>query len=41
MARVTPDGKYIFFQSNRAESGASRGLYWVEAAVIEELRPKK
>ena len=40
MARVTPDGKFIFFQSNRSDSGASRGLYWVDAYVIEEMRPK-
>jgi Tol biopolymer transport system component len=39
MARVTPDGKYLFFQSNRSDSGVSRGLYWVDARVIEELRP--
>jgi len=39
MARVTPDGRYLFFQSNRSDSGISRGLYWVDAAVIEELRP--
>ncbi len=39
MARVTPDGKYLFFQSNRSDSGVSRGLYWVDARVIEEMRP--
>jgi hypothetical protein len=41
MAKVTPDGKYLFFQSVRRGSGASRGLYWVEAKVIDELRPPK
>jgi hypothetical protein len=41
MARVTPDGKYLFFQSVRAGSGVTRGLYWVDARVIEEIRPKK
>jgi len=40
MAKVTPDGKYLFFQSVRRGSGASRGLYWVDATVIDELRPK-
>ena len=40
MAKVTPDGKYLFFQSDRRGSGASRGLYWVDARVINELRPK-
>ena len=42
MAKVTSDGKYLFFQSVRRGSGASRGLYWVDARIIEELRsPKK
>jgi ankyrin repeat protein len=41
MARVTPDGKYLFFQSIRAGSGVTRGLYWVDARVIEEMRPSK
>ncbi len=41
MAKVTPDGKYLFFQSDRRGSGASRGLYWVDAKVIDELRPSK
>ncbi len=38
--QVTPDGKYLFFQSNRADSGVSHGLYWVDASVLEALRPK-
>jgi ankyrin repeat protein len=41
LANVTPDGKYLFFQSVRRGSGASRGLYWVDARVIEALRPKE
>jgi ankyrin repeat protein len=41
MAKVTPDGKYLFFQCARSDSGAGRGLYWVDARVIEELRPKR
>jgi len=41
MAKVTPDGKYLFFQSVRRGSGASRGLYWVDAKFIDELRPSK
>jgi ankyrin repeat protein len=41
MATVTPDGKYLFFQSVRGGSGASRGLYWVEAKVINDFRPVK
>jgi ankyrin repeat protein len=39
MAKVTPDGQYLFFQSDRRGSGASRGLYWVDAKVIDELKP--
>jgi len=41
MAKVTPDGRYLFFQSDRRGSGASRGLYWVDAKVIDELKPPK
>jgi len=37
---LSPDGKYLFFQSVRKGSGASRGLYWVSADVIDEMRPK-
>jgi hypothetical protein len=40
MAKLSPDGKYLFFQSARAGSGASRGLYWVDASISEDLRPK-
>jgi ankyrin repeat protein len=39
--RISPDGKYLFFQSVREGSGASRGLYWVSAKIIEDLRPKE
>jgi len=39
MARVSPDGKYLFFLSNRPGSAGDRSVYWVEAGVIEELRP--
>lgn len=35
---VTPDGKYFFFTSNKA---GNREIYWVDAKVIEDLRPKK
>ncbi|MCP4665909.1 MAG: hypothetical protein GY849_06050, partial [Deltaproteobacteria bacterium] len=37
--RISPDGRYLFFQSVREGSGASRGLYWVSAEVIDRLRP--
>lgn len=35
---VTPDGKYLFFTSNRKESEGGEGIYWVEAEVIYRLR---
>ena len=38
---VTPDGKYLFFTSNREESEGGEGIYWVEAKVIDQLRPKE
>jgi hypothetical protein len=31
---VSPDGKYLFFMTRE-------GIYWVSAAIIEELRPKQ
>jgi len=42
--QVTPDGKYLFF--NRAVTSAISGtgfqsdLYWIDAQIIENLRPK-
>jgi hypothetical protein len=39
--RISPDGKYLFFQSVRKGSGVSRGLYWVSTRVIEEMRPNR
>jgi hypothetical protein len=39
---VTPDGKYLFFTSNRPKEGQQTGnIYWVDARVIEELRPEE
>lgn len=38
---VTPDGKYLFFTSNRDESEGGEGIYWVDAGVIEQLKPKE
>jgi len=35
-ARVSPDGKYLFFGSNR--SGQLFDIYWMDASVIEDLR---
>lgn len=37
-AIVTPDGRYLFF--NRFISNEKAGMYWVDAQVIEDLRPK-
>jgi hypothetical protein len=38
--RVTPDGKYLLFASNRDQSATRVGfdIYWIEAKVIDELR---
>jgi Tol biopolymer transport system component len=38
---VTPDGKYLFFTSNREENEGGEGIYWVDAKVIDQLRPKE
>ncbi|MFC1564796.1 hypothetical protein ACFL6G_07650 [candidate division KSB1 bacterium] len=35
---VTYDGKYFFFSSSRSGNG---DIYWIDAKVIEELRPGK
>tara|TARA_R110002073_G_scaffold128999_3_gene275115 strand:- start:76731 stop:78416 length:1686 start_codon:yes stop_codon:yes gene_type:complete len=37
-AYITPDGKYLFF--NRYISEGNAGMYWVDAQVIETLRPQ-
>jgi hypothetical protein len=37
MARITPDGKYLFFEDYDAETDRS-DIYWVSTEVIEELR---
>jgi hypothetical protein len=37
-ATISPDGKYLFFTRN----GTGKGdIYWVDAKIIEELRPKE
>ena len=36
---VTPDGRYLFFTSDREESEGGEGIYWVDAKVIDQLRP--
>ena len=35
-AYVTPDGKYLFF--NRGRGAEKKGMYWVDAQIIETLR---
>jgi len=36
---VTPDGKYLFFTSNRPKKENTSNIYWVDAKIIEELKP--
>lgn len=39
-ARLSPDGKYLFFGSARNMSPTSRGadIFWIDANIIDELR---
>ncbi len=37
-ASVTPDGKYLFF--HRSVSDGNVDIFWVDAQVIEDLKPK-
>lgn len=34
---VSPDGKYFFYASKK---NGTRNIYWVDAAIIDQLRPK-
>jgi Tol biopolymer transport system component len=36
---VTPDGKYLFFTSNRPKEGQTSNIYWVDAGVIDAVNP--
>ncbi len=38
--RVSPDGKYLFFGSNRNQTEQQQGfdIFWIDAGIIEELR---
>lgn len=41
-ATVTPDGKYIFFNRNMGSDNYENvDIFWVDAQVIENLRPKQ
>ncbi len=35
---VTPDGKYLFFTSNRPNEGHTGNIFWVDAGIIEDLK---
>ncbi|MFC2156442.1 TolB family protein [Acidobacteriota bacterium] len=35
---ITPDGKYLFFTSNREETG---DIFWIKAGIIERLKPNE
>jgi Tol biopolymer transport system component len=39
-SRVSPDGKYLFFGSNRDHDQKKPGfdIFWIDASIIEELR---
>lgn len=39
MFRLSPDGKFLFFQSTRSGGAKYRSIYWVDASIIDELRP--
>jgi hypothetical protein len=39
-ARVTPDGKYLFFNRMVDRKTFNAEIFWVSAKIIEELRPK-
>jgi hypothetical protein len=45
---VTPDGKYLFFNSNRPSSLNSKpiedgpgNIYWVKAEIIDSFKPQE
>ena len=39
-ATVTPDGKYMLFQRGMDDQNKDVDIYWVDAQIIEKLRPK-
>ena len=39
-ASVTPDGKYLFFNRMVDREAGNADIFWVDAQVIEDLRPK-
>lgn len=40
-ASVTPDGKYILFNRGIDDDNQNVDIYWVDAQIIEALRPKQ
>lgn len=44
-AQVTPDGKYLFFNrmlpNENGKAGSQSDLYWIDAKIIQDLRPKE
>jgi hypothetical protein len=39
-ASVTPDGKYILFNRGMDDDNKNVDIYWVDAKIIDDLRPK-
>jgi hypothetical protein len=35
---MMPDGKYLFFSSNREKKQPFPDIYWVDTKIIDELR---
>ncbi|MEL6538149.1 MAG: hypothetical protein AAFQ98_22210, partial [Bacteroidota bacterium] len=40
VASVTPDGRFILFNRGMDENNDNTDLYWVDARIIEALRPR-
>lgn len=38
--RLSPDGKYLFFCSNRGRKNRLPDIYWVDAGIIGKLKPE-
>jgi len=38
---ISPDGKYIFFSSNKDSKNGFPDIYWVDTRIVDELRPYK
>jgi hypothetical protein len=39
-ASLSPDGKYLFFGCNGGITNNKNDIYWVDAKIIEDLKPK-